>query len=75
MSAAWSRPQRVIPPKSPANHQRSRSAAQAMPAIPSTVSVCGHMPFAATLQTGVVKPNARATTAASRAGRRRSTTR
>ncbi len=60
--AAWSRPQRVIPPKIPTHHHRPVAEAQAIPQIPNTVIVCGHTPLAATLHTGVAKPK---TTAAS----------
>ena len=42
MTAACSRPHTTTPPNSPTSHHRSRAAAQAMPAMPRTVSVWGH---------------------------------
>ena len=65
ITAACSRPQSVMPPKRPTTHQRLVAQPQAMPAMPSSVTVCGHTASAATVHTGVAKPRT-ATAAAAR---------
>ena len=67
MTAAWRRPHRTTPPKAPTSHQRSAFRAHAIPAMPRIVTVCGQIPLAAMLQTGVANPNARTATNVCRA--------
>ncbi|UUZ59736.1 hypothetical protein [Nocardioides sp. B-3] len=52
--------------KTPAMSHRSFAALHAKPQMPMTVRVCGHMPLAPTLHTGVVKPRTTEARTASR---------
>ena len=66
ITAACSRPQSVMPPNRPTTHQRLVAQPQAMPAMPSSVTVCGHTASAAIVHTGVAKPRTATAMAARR---------
>ena len=69
MIAACSRPQRVTPPKSPTSQARLVAAPHAIPVMPTRVTVCGHRPSAAIVQTGVANANTALATITSRVRR------